>query len=243
MFVPVSAVVLVGEKYESKGGSDKSESKNTLFSAVQDLQKRTRARINLHCDDIEAALLSREDEGGLATNSTLLNKLSGIRQSENMTLSGSTNDPYLIDDRFLRFGRIGYVLHTPLPDAAAREAILAIHTKGMPIATDVVLRDIAHKTEGYTPAALVEICNRAGLYAMRGCAEELAKQQRLTQFEALERMKSSEWTGRVAGLTDFERAFALVAKYADPNGNMKADRQIKKFCDAYNKGEMGFGAR
>lgn len=241
LFVPISAIQLTQEKYQSKGEDDEQEEEATLFSAVQELQERTNARVCLHCDDIEAALLSpegMETEAHLATNSTLLNKLSGIKQSKNTTLSGSTNDPYLIDERFLRFGRIGYCLHVPLPDEHARDAILAIHTRGMPIGQDVALAGIAQKTEGFTPAALAEICNRAGLYALQRCAERQAAGK--DRFEALASLRPQDWEGERVLRSDFEHAYALVSKYASPQQNLEANERIRKFCDAYNGSSLGF---
>lgn len=244
LFVPISASQLVNEKYSSQGTDDEDENKITLFSAVQELQSRTNARVCLHCDDIEAALLSPEgveSEAHLATNSTLLNKLSGIRQSKNTTLSGSTNDPELIDPRFLRFGRIGYILHVSLPDEKSRDAILAIHTRGMPVDANVRLSGIAQRTDGYTPASLAEICNRAANYAMQRCAAKKAGTKDV--FESLGALTEEDWKGEKVIPGDFAKAEELVARFADPNGNIENNNRVKRFCDDYNKSPLGFGRK
>ncbi len=239
LFIPVSAIQLVQEKYQSKGKSDEEEKKITLFSAIKDLQKRTNVRICLHCDDIESALLSPrgglEDESHLASNSTLLNKLSGIRQSRNTIVTGSTNDPYLIDNRFLRFGRIGYVLHVPIPDTRSRDAVLAIHTRGMPLAKDINLRELARSTEGYTPAALAEICNRAGLGASKRLAKKKAKKLGIDPFEALQHITPKDLKGELVTEKDFEHAFKTVSRFENPKENIALDDRVKKYCDTFNK--------
>ena len=245
LFVPVSAIELVREKYESHGDSDEEEQEQTLFSAVQSLQKRTNARVCLHCDDIEAALVSTEDtesEIDRAKTSTLLNKLSGIRQSRNMTLTGATNDPYVIDERFLRFGRIGYCLHVPLPDVRTRDAIFAIHTRKMPLAADVNLHALAEETDGYTSAALVEIANRAGLYALKRCAKEKAHERSIKDpFDALPLLTAENLDGKQVTAEEFHAALQKVGKFERPESNKRLDERIRQFCENFNQRQrVGF---
>jgi len=243
LFVPISSIELLTEKYVSKGRDDETEKESTLFSAVNSLHEKTNVWINLHCDDIESAMFTPQvnsSEIQLATNSTLLNKLSGIKQSKNMTLSGSTNDPFLIDDRFLRFGRIGYFLHVPLPDESSRNAILSIHTRNMPIEQCIDLEAIAHETEGYTPASLVEVCNQAGKNAMKGIAMEKGETLRIDAFEALQFVTEEDLDGRMVSDEDFQKAFDQVKPYAAVGDNQKLDRRIKAFCESSNANQIGF---
>jgi ATP-dependent 26S proteasome regulatory subunit len=242
LFVPVSAIQLTMEKYNSKGKSDSEEDSSTVFSAVKHIQTRANARINLHCDDVDAVLALEEGASGeaRATNSTLLNKLSGIKQSKYTTLTGSTNDPGIIDERFLRFGRIGYLLHVSLPNDKARDAILAIHTRGMPLASDVNLACIAKNTDGYTPAALAEICNSAARNALIRCSEAKGKEIGKSAFEALPELDKKYLEGKHIEKEDFEKAHSLVAKYANAEQNKVANQEIKKFCDSYNDNKIGF---
>ena len=52
----------------------------------------------------------------------------------------ATNRPDLLDSALLRPGRFDRLLHVPRPDAAARAAIFAVHTKRTPLAADVDLQ-------------------------------------------------------------------------------------------------------
>jgi ATP-dependent 26S proteasome regulatory subunit len=53
---------------------------------------------------------------------------------------GATNRPDRVDPALLRPGRFDRLLHVPPPDAAGRAAVLAVHTRAMPIGPDVDLQ-------------------------------------------------------------------------------------------------------
>jgi transitional endoplasmic reticulum ATPase len=53
------------------------------------------------------------------------------------------------------------------PDTAGRRRILAIHTEGMPLASDVDLESLARRTDRFTGADLEDLVRRAGLTALR----------------------------------------------------------------------------
>ncbi|MCD6563241.1 MAG: AAA family ATPase, partial [Thermoproteales archaeon] len=80
---------------------------------------------------------------------------------------GATNRPDIIDPALLRPGRFDRIIYVPPPDLRARVEILKVHTRGMPLAEDVNLEEIARKTEGYTGADLEVLVREAGLAALR----------------------------------------------------------------------------
>jgi transitional endoplasmic reticulum ATPase len=80
---------------------------------------------------------------------------------------GATNRPNLIDPALLRPGRFDELIYVGVPDTAGRRRILAIHTKGMPLAEDVDLEKIAQRSERFTGADLEDLVRRAGLTALR----------------------------------------------------------------------------
>jgi transitional endoplasmic reticulum ATPase len=59
------------------------------------------------------------------------------------------------------------LIYVGVPDTAGRRRILAIHTEGMPLATDVDLEAIAQRTDRFTGADLEDLVRRAGLTALR----------------------------------------------------------------------------
>jgi transitional endoplasmic reticulum ATPase len=97
----------------------------------------------------------------------ILTSMDGLENMEGVTVIGATNRPDIIDPGLLRAGRFDRIMLVPAPGNKARVEILKVHTKNMPLATDVDLEVLANKTEGYTGADLAGLCREAGMLAMR----------------------------------------------------------------------------
>ena len=98
---------------------------------------------------------------------TILAEMDGLEELNNVVLIGATNRPNLIDPALLRPGRFDELIYVGTPDTAGRRRILAIHTKGMPLAKDVDRERLAQRTERFTGADLEDLVRRAGLTALR----------------------------------------------------------------------------
>ncbi|MGH6729251.1 MAG: AAA family ATPase, partial [Sphingomicrobium sp.] len=97
---------------------------------------------------------------------TILAEMDGLEELQNVVVIGATNRPTLIDPALLRPGRFDELIYVGTPDTAGRRRILAIHTKGMPLADDVDLEALARRTERFTGADLEDLVRRAGLSAL-----------------------------------------------------------------------------
>ncbi len=98
---------------------------------------------------------------------TILAEMDGLEELQSVVVIGATNRPNLIDPALLRPGRFDELIYVPVPNAEGRERILAIHTKGMPLADDVDLASLARRTDRFTGADLEDLVRRAGLGALR----------------------------------------------------------------------------
>ena len=98
---------------------------------------------------------------------TILAEMDGLEELNNVVVIGATNRPNLIDPALLRPGRFDELIYVGVPDVAGRRRILAIHLKGMPIAKDVDLEELARRTDRFTSADLEDLSRRAGLAALR----------------------------------------------------------------------------
>jgi transitional endoplasmic reticulum ATPase len=98
---------------------------------------------------------------------TILSEMDGLEELQNIVVIGATNRPNLIDPALLRPGRFDELIYVGVPDTAGRRRILAIHTEGMPLASDVDLEKIAQRTDHFTGADLEDLVRRAGLTALR----------------------------------------------------------------------------
>ncbi|MEM1706910.1 MAG: CDC48 family AAA ATPase [Sulfolobales archaeon] len=97
----------------------------------------------------------------------LLAELDSIQNLKNVVVLGATNRVDLIDPALLRPGRFDRVIYVPPPDKKARYEILKIHTRNVPLGTDVDLEKIAELTEGYSGADLEALVREAVMMALR----------------------------------------------------------------------------
>ena len=104
--------------------------------------------------------------------SQLLTELDGIEDLKGVVVLAASNRIDRIDPALLRPGRFDFLIELPLPDQAARLAILKIHTQGMPLAEDVILEGLAEQTTGMAGADLEGFCHRAALLAIREFLDE-----------------------------------------------------------------------
>ena len=98
---------------------------------------------------------------------------------------GATNRPEILDPALLRPGRFDRRVVVSPPDRAGREAILQVHTRGVPLAEDVDLGALASATPGMVGADLENLVNEAALLAARRNHENVNRED-LT--DALERI-------------------------------------------------------
>jgi transitional endoplasmic reticulum ATPase len=97
----------------------------------------------------------------------LLTELDGMEEPKDVVVIAATNRPDIIDPALLRPGRLDRVILVPVPDEKARLDIFKIHTRGMNLAEDVDLEELAKKTEGYTGADIEALCREAAMLAVR----------------------------------------------------------------------------
>jgi transitional endoplasmic reticulum ATPase len=106
--------------------------------------------------------------------SQILTELDGLDSLKDVVVIAATNRPDMIDPALMRPGRIDRILYISNPDKEAREAILAIHTTGMPLVEDVDMDKLAELMEGYSGADIAATCQAASQIAIH---EHLMKHQ------------------------------------------------------------------
>ncbi len=101
------------------------------------------------------------------TLNQLLSEMDGFDASTNLVVIAATNRPDVLDPALLRPGRFDRQVTVGYPDRAGREAILRIHTKGIPLAPDVDLVNLSRASSGFSGADLANLANEAALLAAR----------------------------------------------------------------------------
>jgi cell division protease FtsH len=101
------------------------------------------------------------------TLNQLLVELDGFGDRDNVIVMGASNRLQDLDPALLRPGRFDRQVNVSAPDLTGREAILRVHTRNKPLASDVDLGIVARQTAGLTGADLANICNEAAIFAGR----------------------------------------------------------------------------
>ncbi|MDR1293939.1 MAG: ATP-dependent zinc metalloprotease FtsH [Bifidobacteriaceae bacterium] len=150
-------------------------------SRVRDLftQAKANAPAIIFVDEIDA--VGRHRGAGLGgghdereqTLNQLLVEMDGFDANTNVILIAATNRPDILDPALLRPGRFDRQITVGTPDLRGREAILAVHAKGKPMAEDVDLALVARRTPGFTGADLANVLNEAALLTARGGGEAI----------------------------------------------------------------------
>lgn len=144
-------------------------------SRVRDLfeQGKKNAPCIIFIDEIDA--VGRHRGAGLGgghdereqTLNQLLAEMDGFESNEGVILIAATNRPDILDPALLRPGRFDRRIVVDRPDVKGREAILKVHTRRIPLASDVDLSVLARGTPGFSGADLENLVNEAALLAAR----------------------------------------------------------------------------
>jgi cell division protease FtsH len=101
------------------------------------------------------------------TLNQILTEMDGFDPSTGVIVLAATNRPDILDAALLRPGRFDRRVAVQPPDRVGRRTILDVHTRGVPLATDVDLDRVAASTPGMVGADLANLVNEAALFAAR----------------------------------------------------------------------------
>src|SRR5207248_1709916 len=104
---------------------------------------------------------------------------------EGVIVLAATNRPDVLDQALLRPGRFDRRVTVNPPDKVGREAILKVHTRGVPLGPDVDLKIIAASTPGLVGADLRNLVNEAALMAARRGEDRVTQTDFLDALEKL----------------------------------------------------------
>ena len=144
-------------------------------SRVRDLfsQAKRNSPSIIFIDEIDA--VGRHRGAGLGgghdereqTLNQILVEMDGFGTDDSVIILAATNRPDVLDKALLRPGRFDRQIIVDVPDMKGREAILKIHSKKVPLSSDVDLSTIAKGTPGLVGADLENLVNEAALHAAR----------------------------------------------------------------------------
>ena len=144
-------------------------------SRVRDLfeQGRKNAPCIIFIDELDAVGRTRgagygggHDEREQTLNQMLV-EMDGFDTKEGVIILAATNRPDVLDPALLRPGRFDRQVVIDMPDLEERRAILKLHMRKIPTASDVDLRRLARATPGCSGADLANLVNEAALLTAR----------------------------------------------------------------------------
>jgi cell division protease FtsH len=160
---------------------------------VRDLFKQARehAPAIIFIDELDAIGRARGQVviGGSSeqeqTLNQILTEMDGFSSREGIIVLAATNQPDVLDKALLRPGRFDRRVGVNLPDKVGREAILKVHTRQVPLASDVSLGDLAATTPGFSGADLRNLVNEGALLAARRGQDEVHQKDFVDSLEKI----------------------------------------------------------
>ncbi len=206
-------------------------------SRVRDLfeQGKKNAPCIIFIDEIDA--VGRHRGAGMGgghdereqTLNQLLVEMDGFESSEGVIIIAATNRPDVLDPAILRPGRFDRRVTVARPDVTGREAIFRVHTRKVPLSTDVDVEVLARMTPGMAGADIENLVNEAALLAARRDAQKVS----MSDFEGArdkiimgnERRSLVMTEKEVEATAYHEAGHALVGLLlgAEDNGKTKGD--------------------
>lgn len=161
-FFQINGPEIIGKHY---GESEKQ---------LRDVFKRAEAKAPsiVFIDELDAIAPKRDALAGdkqveRRIVAQLLTLLDGTKGRGQTIVMAATNLPDSLDPALRRPGRFDREVVIGVPDRTGRREILAVHTRGMPLADDVDLDALAAKTHGFVGADIAALCREAGMSALR----------------------------------------------------------------------------
>ncbi|MEH7276140.1 AAA family ATPase [Neobacillus vireti] len=197
----------------------------SLFQAA-----RKQSPAVIFIDEVDALAGKRKAHGGEESEKTLtelLVQLDGGHSNDGILFIAATNRKDMLDEAFLRPGRIDFTFQVPLPDTKGRREIIDIHTKGKALSHEVhsFLDELAESTSGFSGAELQSLFETATRRAVRNGQDVLMKDDlnyaldRTILGSTSRSLQDSETKQRVA---IHEAGHAIIASLTKPGSVRKA---------------------
>jgi transitional endoplasmic reticulum ATPase len=197
-FISVSGPEIIGKFY---GESE---------ARLRDLFKEARenAPTIIFIDEIDSIAPKREEVTGEVERrvvSQMLSLMDGLQSRGKVIVIAATNRPNSLDPALRRPGRFDREIEVKVPNKKGRRAILNIHTRNMPLVTNlddpqrVDLDRLASISHGYVGADLEYLCKESAMKCLRRLLPELNLEEKKISSETLDKL--------VVNADDYNEAF------------------------------------
>src|SRR6266516_3978066 len=160
-------------------------------------------------DELDAIAPKREEVTGEVEHrvvAQLLSLMDGMGARGNIIVVGDTNRPNAIDPALRRPGRFDREIEIGVPDKIGRHEILQIHTRAMPLTSDVNLDRLSEISHGYTGDDISALCREAAMKSLRRYLPQVNLEDERIPSAMLEKME--------VNLDDFMNAYREITPTA-----------------------------
>jgi transitional endoplasmic reticulum ATPase len=172
-------------------------------------EAREKAPSIIFIDEIDSIAPKREEVMGEVERrvvSQLLSVMDGLEARGKVIVIAASNRPNAIDPALRRPGRFDREIEIKVPDKRGRLEVLQVHTRNMPLNTDVDQDRIAAVTHGFVGADLEYLCKEAAMKCLRRMLPELNLEEEKLLPETLEKL--------IITMNDFQYAIREVTPSA-----------------------------
>jgi transitional endoplasmic reticulum ATPase len=165
------------------------ESEQRLREIFQQAQQQSPSIIFI--DEIDSIAPKREAVTGEVERrvvAQLLTLMDGLEPRQNVVVIGATNRVDALDEALRRPGRFDREVVISVPDLQGRREILAIHTRGMPLGSDVDTEELARTTYGFVGADMSALAREAAMETLRRTVTQMDLDQGEIPAEVLENL-------------------------------------------------------
>jgi transitional endoplasmic reticulum ATPase len=167
------------------------QSEENLRKKFEEAEKNAPSIIFI--DEIDAIAAKREEVHGEVERrvvAQLLALMDGLQSRGKVVVIAASNIPNALDPALRRPGRFDREIDIGVPGKQGRLNILKIHTRNMPLAKDVKLKEIANITHGFVGADLAALAKEAAMIVLRRVLPDLKlKEEEAIPKELLEQLK------------------------------------------------------
>jgi len=179
------------------------ESEKALRDLFEEAEKNKPSIIFL--DELDSIAPKRGEVTGEVERrvvAQLLSLMDGLKERKNVIVIGSTNRPEALDMALRRPGRFDREIELGVPDYEGRHEIFQIHTRGMPLADDVLIDEFAKMTYGFVGADIAAVTREAAMNSLRRILPEIDLDETTIPGEILDKL--------IVHKNDFEGAMREV---------------------------------
>ena len=180
-FISLSGPEIISKYY--------GESEGNLRQVFEEAQQN--APTIIFIDEIDSIAPKREDTKGEVERrvvAQLLALMDGLKGRGEVIVIAATNLPDALDPALRRGGRFDREIEIGIPDRGGREDIFKVHTRGVPLAEDVNLKDLSETTHGFVGADIALLVKEAAMHALRKVIPKIKEDEGIPD-EVLDQLK------------------------------------------------------